>query len=105
MRAMRCFEYGPPEVLELVDAETPVPRRREVLVRIHAASVSAEDPKLRAFAHPALHRPAVALLFGYPRPRHGIWGMEFAGEVSALGEGVTRFSVGDRVFGYTGIGH
>lgn len=104
MKAIVCFEYGSAEVLQIVEVKTPQPRRREVLVRIHATTVSAEDPKMRAFDHPALHCLPVALLFSYPRPRKGIWGMEFAGMVAAIGEGVTRFSVGDRVFGYTGIG-
>jgi NADPH:quinone reductase-like Zn-dependent oxidoreductase len=104
MKAIACSEYGSADVLKLVEVATPLPRPREVLVRIHASTVSAEDPKLRAFDHPPLHRPAVALIFGYPRPRRGIWGMEFAGEVVARGEGVTRFQVGDRVFGYTGLG-
>ena len=103
MKAIACSEYGPADVLQLVEVETPVPRRREVLVRVHATTVSAEDPKLRAFDHPALHRLPVALLYGYPRPRRGIWGMELAGVVAAIGDGVTRFSVGERVFGYTGI--
>jgi NADPH:quinone reductase-like Zn-dependent oxidoreductase len=104
MKAIRCLEYGSAEVLQLVELATPVPRRGEVLVRIHASTVSAEDPKMRAFAHPLAHRLPVALLFGYPRPRRGIWGMEFAGVVAAVAEGVSRFSLGDRVFGYTGIG-
>jgi NADPH:quinone reductase-like Zn-dependent oxidoreductase len=104
MKAIVCTEYGSAEVLRIADVETPVPRSREVLVRIHATTVSAEDPKLRAFNHPLAHRVPIALLFGYPRPRHGIWGMEFAGVVAAVGERVTRFSVDDNVFGYTGIG-
>jgi NADPH:quinone reductase-like Zn-dependent oxidoreductase len=104
MQAIKCVEYGSAEVLQFVEVETPVPRRREVLVRIHAATVSAEDPKMRAFDHPLFLRLPVALLFGYPRPRRGIWGMEFAGEVAGVGEGVTRFALGDRVFGYTGVG-
>jgi NADPH:quinone reductase-like Zn-dependent oxidoreductase len=104
MKALRCFEYGSADVLQLVEVETPVPRRREVLVRIQATTVSAEDPKMRAFDHPPLFRLPVALLFGYPRPRRGIWGMEFAGVIAGVGDGVTRFSVGDRVFGYTGVG-
>ena len=104
MKAIACSEYGSVDVLRLVEVTTPAPRKHEVLVRIHASTVTAEDPKLRAFEHPPLHRPAVALLYGYPRPRRGIWGLEFAGEIAARGAGVTRFTVGDRVFGYTGVG-
>jgi NADPH:quinone reductase-like Zn-dependent oxidoreductase len=104
MKAIVCSEYGSADVLRFTEVETPVPRRRDVLVRIHATTVSAEDPKLRAFNHPPSHRIPVALLFGYPRPRRGIWGMELAGVIAAVGDRVTRFAVGDSVFGYTGIG-
>ncbi len=104
MKAIACLEYGSAEVLQFVDVEMPVPKRGEVLVRIRATTVSAEDPKLRAFDHPAFLRIPIGLLYGYPRPRRGIWGMEFAGEVAAVGACVTRFAVGDRVFGYTGVG-
>ena len=104
MKAIRCFEYGSAEVLRFVEVATPAPRRGEVLVQIHATTVTAEDPKMRAFDHPAFLSLPIALLVGYPRPRRGIWGMELAGVVSALGRGVTRFEVGDRVFGYTGVG-
>ena len=104
MKAIVCPRYGDADLLQLVEVAAPVPRRREVLVRIAATTVSAEDPKLRAFDHPPAHRLPVALLFGYPRPRRGIWGMELAGRIAAVGSGVTRFAVGDRVFGYTGLG-
>lgn len=104
MKAIVGSEYGSAEVLKFVELETPLPKRDEVRVRIHATTVSAEDPKMRAFKHPPFHRWAVALLYGYPRPRRGIWGMEFAGVIDAVGAGVTRFAVGERVFGYTGIG-
>jgi len=104
MKAIRCFEYGAADVLELVDVETPVPGRGELLVRIHAATVSAEDPKMRAFDHPAFLKLPIGLLVGYPRPRRGIWGMELAGTVAGVGAGATRFAIGDRVFGYTGVG-
>ena len=72
---------------------------------MHAASVSAEDPKLRAFDHPPLFWLPVGLLFGFRRPRVRVLGMELAGEVDAVGCNVTRFRVGDEVFGYTGIRH
>lgn len=104
MKAIRSFEYGPPEVLRFVELGTPVPRRGEVLIRVRATTVSAEDPKMRAFEHPPAFWLPIALLVGYPRPRRGIWGMELAGDVAAVGAGVTRFAVGDRIFGYTGVG-
>lgn len=103
MKAVVFDRYGPANVLQLAEVRTPVPRAREVRIRIHAASVSAEDPKLRAFEHPPLLRVPVGLLFGFRRPRIPILGMELAGVVDAVGSGVTRFQVGEPVFGYTGI--
>lgn len=105
MNAIVFDRYGPADVLTLAQVPTPAPRAREVRVRIHAASVSAEDPKLRAFDHPPLLHLPVGLLFGFRRPRIRILGMELAGVIDAVGSEVTRFQVGDEVFGYTGIWH
>jgi NADPH:quinone reductase-like Zn-dependent oxidoreductase len=105
MRAVVFDRYGPSEVLHIDEVPTPVPRPNEVRIRVHAAGVSAEDPKLRAFDHPALLWLPVGLLYGFVRPRIRVLGMELAGEVEAIGRDVTRFRVGDHVFGYTGIRH
>jgi NADPH:quinone reductase-like Zn-dependent oxidoreductase len=104
MKAAVFREYGPPEVLAIEEIATPVPKDDELLVRIRAATVSAEDPKMRRFDHPPLFWIPIALLFGYPRPRTRVLGMELSGEVAAVGATVTRFAVGDAIFGYTGIG-
>jgi len=103
MRAVVFERYGPAEVLAIREVPLPVPKPHQVRVRVHAATVSAEDPKLRAFDHPPLLRLPIALLYGYPRPRVRVLGMELAGVVDAVGANVTRFSVGDAVFGYTGV--
>lgn len=102
MRAVVFKKYGPADVLELTEVDTPVPAANEVRIRIHAATVSAEDPKLRGFNHPPLLRLPIGLLFGFPRPRLSILGMELEGEIDAVGSRVTRFKPGDPVFGYTG---
>jgi len=104
MRAVVFDEYGPAERLRIEQVARPVPRAGEVRIRVCAATVSAEDPKLRRFDHPPLFWLPIALLFGYPRPRKRILGMELSGVVDAVGERVTRFAIGDAVFGYTGIG-
>ncbi|WP_437287388.1 NAD(P)-dependent alcohol dehydrogenase [Sorangium sp. So ce406] len=104
MKAVVFTAYGPPEVLRLAEVDKPVPGNREVLVRIRATTVSAEDPKMRAFKHPPLLWLPIGLLFGFRRPRKTILGMEFAGEVEAVGRDVTRYRAGDPVFGYTGTG-
>lgn len=103
MKAAVFRKYGSPEVLAIEEVAMPTTKPDQVLVRVHAATVSAEDPKLRAFDHPALLRVPIALLMGYPRPRVRVLGMELAGEVAAVGGKVSRFRVGDAVFGYTGV--
>ena len=99
MKAIVHDRYGPPEVLRLEEVERPVPADDEVLVRIHATTVSRTDCGLRA-AHPFFTR----LVTGVRRPRQRILGMEFSGEVEAIGGSVNEFAVGDRVFGARGSG-
>jgi NADPH:quinone reductase-like Zn-dependent oxidoreductase len=99
MKAIVHDRYGPPEVLRLEEVPTPVPADDEVLVRIHATTVSRTDCGLRA-AHPFISRAFT----GLRRPTQRILGMEFAGEVEAIGASVTKFAVGDRVFGARGSG-
>jgi NADPH:quinone reductase-like Zn-dependent oxidoreductase len=94
MRAVVHDRYGPPEVLRLEEVEQPVPKDDEVLVRIHATTVTRADAHLRSGS------PSVQRLFsGLLRPKRRILGHELAGEVVAVGAAVTEFDVGDRVFG------
>ena len=87
--------YGPPDVVGLMDIPPPVPAVDELLVRVHAATVNRTDCGFRS-AHPWFIRA----FSGVTRPRRTILGNEFAGVVEGVGSGVTRFAVGDRVFGY-----
>lgn len=105
MRAVVYDRYGPPEVLRLEEVEAPVPGDDEVLVRIHATTVSRADCATREAnrrSDPAA-RLFSRLVFGVRRPRKRILGSEFAGEVEAVGAAVTEFAVGDRVFGTSGL--
>jgi NADPH:quinone reductase-like Zn-dependent oxidoreductase len=97
MRAVVHDRYGTPDVLRLEDVERPSPDADEVLVRVHATTVNRTDCHRRA-AKPFLWR----FLAGILRPRRRILGGEMAGEVEAVGPAVTRFAVGDRVFGTSG---
>lgn len=99
MMAIVHDRYGPPEVLHLEEVERPAPGNDEILVRIHATTVSRTDCGLRA-AHPFFAR----FITGLRRPKERILGMEFAGEVVEVGASVTEFAVGDRVFGARGSG-
>ena len=94
MKAVVQDTYGPPEVLRLEEVDTPVPKDDEVLVRVYATSVTRTDCGVRG-ADPFFSRVFTGLL----RPKQRIAGMEFAGEVAAVGAAVTEFHVGDRVFG------
>jgi NADPH:quinone reductase-like Zn-dependent oxidoreductase len=94
VKAVVQDRYGPPEVLYLTDVERPVPKDDEVLIRVRASTVSQSDTHLRA-AHPWPWR----LLAGWRRPRWGWLGVEFAGEIEAVGSAVRELAVGDQVFG------
>lgn len=99
MNVAICTAYGGPEVVEIQQADRPTPARGQVLVRVRATTVTSADSRLRR-ADPALTR----LVNGLRRPRR--WarlGSTFAGEVVACGPGATRFSLGERVFGSTGM--
>lgn len=94
MRAVVHDRYGPPEVLRLEEVDRPVPRDDEVLVRVHASTVTRSDTGLRGSEY------WFARAFtGLRRPKQRIAGMELAGVVEAVGAAVTRFRVGDGVFG------
>ena len=89
--------------MRLADIAKPTPKNREVLVKIHASSVTAEDPKMRGFNHAPLLKLPIGLLFGFRKPRKPIPGMEFSGVVESVGPNVREYQPGDQVFGYTGL--
>jgi len=94
MKAMVYTKFGPPDVLQLREVKKPVPKDKEVLIRIHAGTVTVEEPGWRA--SPGFN--------GFFKPRNPILGEEFAGEIEAVGEGSTKFKVGDQVFGIDSYG-
>lgn len=100
MKAVKYEKYGSAEVLHFVDMPTPVPGDNEVLIRVHATSVTAGDWRLRTA------RPFLARMFnGLRRPRKvQVLGFEVAGVVEAVGKNVTRFEPGDAVFASTSMG-
>ena len=99
MRAVVYERYGAPEVQRLEDVERPIPGDDEILVRVHATTVNRSDCGWRQ------GKPFFSRFFtGVRRPKAKVLGMEFAGEVEAIGSGVSEFAVGDRVFGVKGFG-
>lgn len=99
MKAAIWTQYGAPEVLRIEQSPTPLPKDDEVCIRIHASSVTAGDCEARRFDFPALFWLPLRLYMGFRKPRIKILGQEFAGEVVRVGKKVTRFKVGDKVFG------
>jgi NADPH:quinone reductase-like Zn-dependent oxidoreductase len=93
MKAFIYERYGPPETLRMAEVAKPVPGAGEVLVRVLAVSVNAADwHALRG--KPLFSRATLGLL----RPNHQLLGVDIAGQVEAVGSGVTRFQPGDEVY-------
>lgn len=95
--------YGPPEVLLAKEWPKPQPKPNEVLIRIHATTVASADRRVRSLDVPLGFGLFSRLFFGITRPRRAILGAELAGVVEAIGRDVTRFAVGDPVFGIDGV--
>jgi NADPH:quinone reductase-like Zn-dependent oxidoreductase len=93
MKAFIYERYGPPETLRMAEVDKPAPSAGEVLVRVVAASVNAADWHILR-GKPLFSRATLGLL----RPKHPILGVDVAGQVEAVGSGVTRFEPGDPVF-------
>ena len=94
MKAIKYTSYGSPEVLKLVELEKPVAGDNEILIRIHATTVTATEATFRK-GEPYFSR----LFTGLTKPKFTTLGEELSGEVVALGKDVTRFKLGDEVFG------
>jgi D-arabinose 1-dehydrogenase-like Zn-dependent alcohol dehydrogenase len=112
MKAAIRYEFGPPEVLKLEEIPTPVPEDDELLIRVHAASVTLGDWEL--LTGRPLHLTVIATLFtrrprhhvppsGFFKPKFKILGTDVAGRVEAVGKSVTQFRPGDEVFGDCGL--
>jgi NADPH:quinone reductase-like Zn-dependent oxidoreductase len=105
MRAVVYDRYGPPDVLRLEEVERPVPKEDEVLIKIHATTVTRADCATReANRRSGLLVMLISrLISGIRRPKQRILGIELAGNVEAVGAAVTEFVVGDHVFGTSGF--
>ena len=98
MRAIVCKKYGPPEVLLFKEVAIPMPKDNEMLIRIFATAVNSADWRLRK-----ADTWAVRLFFGFTKPKKPILGGVFSGQIEVVGKNVTRFKVGDQVFGSAGM--
>jgi NADPH:quinone reductase-like Zn-dependent oxidoreductase len=105
VKAILHSQYGPPDLLQLKEVDKPGPKSNEVLISIHATSVSTGDCNIRNFTFVTKSMlPLAKLMFGIAKPwKARVLGTELAGEVESAGKDVTRFKVGDRVFASTGM--
>ncbi len=105
MKAIIWTKYGSPDVLELREVDKPVPKDNEVLVKIHATTVTAGDSEMRSMKLPFYIRVPLRVWIGPLKPRENtIPGTELAGEIEAVGKNVKSFKAGDQVFGSAGMG-
>ncbi len=101
MKAVVYERYGPPEVLQLKEVEKPAPNGNEVLIKIHATTVTSGDWRVRSLNVPVGFGLIMRLVFGISKPRQSILGSELAGVVQSVGKDVRNFKIGDQVFAFS----
>jgi len=102
MKAVIWTAYGPPDVLQLQEVDKPIPKDNEVLVKIRAATVTAGDCEQRSLKLPFLFSFPMRLYVGFKKPtRITTLGMDLAGTIELVGQDVTQFNKGDKVFAAT----
>jgi NADPH:quinone reductase-like Zn-dependent oxidoreductase len=100
MKAVVYTRYGPPDVLRLKDVPRPVPKKDEVLIKVHAAEVTKADCEMRSFNLPVKwFLLPLRMVMGLQKPRKQILGGYFSGEIVSRGGNATSFKKGDQIFG------
>lgn len=95
MKASINTQYGPPEVVKIMEVDIPTPKDNDVLIKVHASTVNRTDCGFRSAEY------FVSRLFsGLFKPKNQTLGCEFAGEIVGMGKTVTQFKIGDKVFGF-----
>lgn len=103
MEAIVYRKYGPPSVLHFAEVKAPEPKANELLIKIHASTVTSGTIWIRKGKYPGSWVLSffIRLFFGISRPKHPIIGFEFSGIVEKTGDEVTSFKAGDKVYGTT----
>lgn len=103
MKAAVYENYGPPEVLKIVDVLKPIPKPNELLIRVHFCSVTSADCRIRSLTVPYGFGLLSRIVFGIFKPRQPILGTEFSGVIEQIGNDVKNFKIGDAVFGISDV--
>lgn len=103
MKAVICTQYGSPEVLQIQEVEKPTPKKNQLLIKIVATAVNSGDIKVRSLDVNGFLKVIMRLVLGISKPRKPILGTVFSGIVETVGDKVSKFKVGDKVFGTTGF--
>jgi NADPH:quinone reductase-like Zn-dependent oxidoreductase len=101
MKTIVYEKYGSPEVLALREVAKPAPREAEILVKVHATTVTVADIRSRSFTVPPSVWLPARISLGMRKPKKEILGVELAGEIESVGKDVTRFKIGDPIFAAT----
>ena len=103
MKAAMCAKYGSPEVLKIQEVAKPKSKNGEILVKIVASTVNSGDVRVRSLGVKGFLKVVMRIVLGFSKPRKQIIGVVFSGIVEAVGDKVSKFKVGDSVFGMTGF--
>lgn len=101
MKAVVYESYVSPDVLQLKEVEKPTPKDNEVLIKIHATTVTSGDWRVRSLQVPVGFGLIMRLVFGISKPKQPILGSELAGVIESVGKAVKKFKVGDQVFAFS----
>lgn len=103
MKAVICKKYGTPEVLQIQEVSKPISEDNQILVKIMATAVNSADVRVRSLDVKGFLKVVMRLVLGISKPRKPILGTVFSGVVESVGDKVSRFKIGDKVFGMTGF--
>jgi NADPH:quinone reductase-like Zn-dependent oxidoreductase len=103
MRAAICTSYGSPEVIQIKTIEKPIPKGRDILIRIKASTVNSADVRVRKLDVNSYLKLIMRIVIGFTKPRRPVLGVAFSGVVEQIGRKVKNFQVGDEIFGLTGF--